>query len=71
MLRYANALTGRARRKSALGNAWGANLLDQSLATAWYPAKWDDVGDDELVFLIPSLCHWQDGGTADGAARHG
>jgi hypothetical protein len=41
------------------------------LATAWYPAKWDDVGDDELVFLIPSLCHWQDGGAADGVARHG
>lgn len=71
MLRYANALTGRARRRSALGNAWGVNLLEQSLATAWYPAKWDNVGDDELVFLIPSLCHWQGRAAADEPAQQG
>jgi hypothetical protein len=36
---------------------WGAGLVDQSLATAWYPADWDSVADDELVFLLPSLCN--------------
>jgi hypothetical protein len=34
---------------------WGDGLVEQSLAGLWYPSRWDDVGADELVFLIPSL----------------
>jgi hypothetical protein len=50
--------TGQAlSRTPAAADAWGAGLIDQSLATAWYPADWDNVTDDELVLLLPSLCN--------------
>lgn len=42
------------RRPDEVG-AWGDGLVDLSLATLWYPTNWADVGDDEIVFLIPSL----------------
>ncbi len=34
---------------------WGEDLVEQSLSTLLYPSRWDDVGLDELVFLLPSL----------------
>lgn len=34
---------------------WGDGLLEQPLASLWYPSRWDEVDADELVFLIPSL----------------
>lgn len=58
MLWHANALTDRAGRTPAAKDAWGAELAEQSLADAWYPVDWQNVADDELVFLLPSLCHW-------------
>ena len=60
MLWHANALTEGSSRTQAADDVWGVELVDQSLATAWYPADWDSVTDDELVFLLPSLCNWQD-----------
>ena len=38
---------------------WGDGLLDLSLSTLWYPADWNSVTDDELVFLLPSLSGWR------------
>ena len=58
MLWHANVLTEGSSRTLAADDVWGAELVDQSLATAWYPADWDSVTDDELVFLLPSLCNW-------------
>jgi hypothetical protein len=55
MLLYSNALAKFSGRRPAVG-AWGEELVDQSLATAWYRADWDSVGDDELAYLLPSLC---------------
>lgn len=34
---------------------WGLDAEGSDLAASWYPATWDTVGHDELVFLIPSL----------------
>jgi len=34
---------------------WGDGLVDQPLADLWYPSRWEEVGTDELVYLIPSL----------------
>ncbi len=34
---------------------WGEGLVDQSLTTFLYPATWREIGDDELVWLVPSL----------------
>jgi hypothetical protein len=34
---------------------WGDGLAEQSLASLWYPSRWDEVAADELVFLSPSL----------------
>jgi hypothetical protein len=34
---------------------WGDGLVEQPLESLWYPSRWDEVGADELVFLIPSL----------------
>ena len=60
MLWHANLLTEDSGRTQAADDVWGVELVDQSLATAWYPADWDSATDDELVFLLPSLCNWQD-----------
>jgi hypothetical protein len=54
MLWYLNALPRFSGRKPALP-PWGEELVDQSLATAWYRADWDSVGDDELTYFLPSL----------------
>ncbi len=35
--------------------AWGDGLVEQPVASLWYPTGWVDVSDDELVFLLPSL----------------
>jgi hypothetical protein len=44
---------------------WGDGIVDQSLSTLWYHCNWDNVSEDELAFLIPSLAStdWQDDGT--------
>jgi hypothetical protein len=34
---------------------WGDGLEDLSLSTLWYRCNWDNVSDDELILLIPSL----------------
>jgi hypothetical protein len=68
MLWHANALTEGSSRTQAADDVWGVELVDQSLATAWYPADWDSVADDELIFLLPSLCNWQ-GRHAEPARR--
>jgi hypothetical protein len=39
--------------------AWGEGLVDRSLTSLWYPADWNEVGDDELVFVLPTLSTWQ------------
>jgi hypothetical protein len=57
MLSHANVLTEGSSRTLAADDVWGEELVHQSLATAWYPADWDSVTDDELVFLLPSLCN--------------
>jgi hypothetical protein len=54
MLWYSNALAKFSGRKPALP-PWGEELVDQSLATAWYRADWSSVGDDELAYLLPTL----------------
>jgi hypothetical protein len=41
--------------------AWGEGLVDRSLTSLWYPADWSEVGDDELVFLLPTLSTWRPG----------
>jgi hypothetical protein len=55
MLLHSNASAKFSGRKPGAG-AWGEELVDQSLATTWYRADWDNVGDDELAYLLPSLC---------------
>ena len=45
----------RSRRRPQTTSVWGDGLIDQSLTTLWYPRDWSDVGEDELVFFIPSL----------------
>jgi hypothetical protein len=34
---------------------WGNGIVDQSLTTLWYPRHWNEVSEDELVLLIPTL----------------
>jgi hypothetical protein len=46
------------QRPSGLG-AWGEGLVDRSLASLWYAGKWSEVGDDELVFMLPTLSTWR------------
>ena len=58
MLWQTNVLTEGSGRTLVADDVWGVELVDQSLATAWYPADWDSVTDDELVFLLPSLSNW-------------
>ncbi|MTD94070.1 hypothetical protein GIW81_06930 [Hyphomicrobium sp. xq] len=69
MLWHANELSEDSNRTRAADDVWGAELVDQSLATAWYPAEWASVTDDELVFLLPSLCNWPTGRHAEPARR--
>lgn len=68
MLWYSNALAKFSGRKPAL-SAWGEELVDQSLATAWYRADWGNVGDDELAYLLPSLCRRSPADDAGDAQR--
>ena len=71
MLWYSNALAKLSGRKPAL-SAWGEELVDQSLATSWYRADWGNVGDDELAYLLPSLCRRPPARAADtGEAQCG
>lgn len=39
--------------------AWGEGLVDRSLTSLWYGGSWDEVDDDELAFLLPSLSSWR------------
>ncbi|MGD9828968.1 MAG: hypothetical protein AB7E70_10430 [Hyphomicrobiaceae bacterium] len=34
---------------------WGDGFANVGAATLWYRCGWDDISEDELVFLIPSL----------------
>jgi hypothetical protein len=54
MFWYSNALAKFSGRNTA-PPPWGEGFVDQSLATAWYRADWNSVGDDELAYLMPSL----------------
>jgi hypothetical protein len=49
---------------------WGEGLADRSLASLWYPANWDEVGDDELAFLLPSLSSWRPPRAGAAAKSH-
>lgn len=62
----ATALNQPAAHTLASSGAWGEGLVDQGLTTLWYPAAWDTVSDDELVFLLPVLSRWRPGGGDDG-----
>ncbi len=53
-LSVGSALGWRRSARAALA-PWGDGLVEQPLADVWYPSRWDEVGADELVFLIPSL----------------
>ncbi len=59
-----------AERPVGIG-AWGEGFVDRSLATLWYPGNWDEVGDDELVFLLPALSTWRPGRSAGIPGRNG
>ncbi len=56
--------------------AWGEGLVDRSLTSLWYPADWSEVGDDELVFMLPTLSTWRPAGaetltmTGSGPVRY-
>lgn len=69
MLWHANISSEDAAHTLVADDVWGAELINQSLATAWYPANWDSVTDDELVFLLPSLCNWPRGRHTEPARR--
>lgn len=56
-------------RPSGVG-AWGEGLVDRSLTTLWYPGDWTEVGDDELVFMLPTLSTWRPG-CAEPSTRGG
>ena len=51
-------------RSPAQSRIWGDGLCDESLETTLYPARWNEVCDDELVFLLPSLTQRSQHGTA-------
>jgi len=42
-------------RPRAATTVWGDGLGDLSLTSLWYPCAWNDVSEDELLLLIPSL----------------
>src|SRR5262245_12609432 len=42
-------------RPDAGTTVWGDGLEDLSLTSLWYPCSWNDVSEDELLLLIPSL----------------
>jgi hypothetical protein len=44
--------------KPAGARLWGDGLVERSLSTVYYPCTWEDVSEDELAFLLPSLCNW-------------
>lgn len=44
--------------KPASARLWGDGLVERSLSTAYYPCSWEDVSEDELAFLLPSLSNW-------------
>lgn len=52
---FRNALPFNALRPAAELRMWGDGLCGHSLDTALYPATWETICDDELVFLMPSL----------------
>ncbi len=45
------------RRRAARIAPWGDGLVEQSLTAHLRPCRWDEVADDELVLLLPSLLH--------------
>src|SRR5262245_43932284 len=42
-------------RPRAATTVWGDGIEDLSLTSLWYPCAWNDVSEDELLLLIPSL----------------
>jgi len=56
--------SGQRSVRPASARLWGDGLVDRSLSTAYYPCTWDDVSEDELAFLLPSLRDWP--AAADG-----
>jgi len=42
-------------RPRAATTVWGDGIQDLSLTSLWYPCAWNDVSEDELLLLIPSL----------------
>lgn len=58
-LSRAHDRVGWRKAKPAGARLWGDGLVDQSLTMLYYPCSWDDVTEDELAFLLPSLCRRQ------------
>lgn len=54
--------------RAARARPWGEDLVEQSLSALLYPSRWDDVGLDELVLLLPSLHHGMRAAPQSGAA---
>lgn len=43
------------RRQAKSQSVWGDGLVEQDMAALWYRGSWEDVGIDELVYLLPQL----------------
>ena len=61
-------ILGRLWAGTARPRPWGEDLIEQSLSTLLYPSRWDEVGHDELVFLLPSLHRGGGASQPSGAA---
>jgi len=55
--RFRHAWASGHERNPARLPPWGDGVAGQSVAALYYPAAWETVSEDELIFLMPSLRH--------------
>jgi hypothetical protein len=53
--RTVNVWASRRQAKTRAPRLWGDGLVDLSISSLYYPCGWEDVGEDELAFLLPTL----------------
>ncbi|WP_424959010.1 hypothetical protein [Hyphomicrobium sp. 1Nfss2.1] len=53
--RFRHAWTSGRESQAARLPSWGDGIADQTVSSLYYPAAWETVSQDELIFLMPSL----------------
>lgn len=53
--RFRHAWTSGRESQAARLPSWGDGIAEQTVSSLYYPAAWETVSQDELIFLMPSL----------------